>query len=353
MKTMRDWIRHHQVVTFFLLAYAITWPGLFLVYFIYPGNMAVEGLASPIVFGPVIAAMVVSGIVKPHPKLARSRASWIVFLLTWLVASVVGMLYFWQVVKIELQTQVVLFNCLLALLPAWMVSNAYARNPGIREHFSTLLKPRGPALWYLVIFLIFPGVQLLDIGITRLFGGEADFILDAVGLGSAAIFLTLEFLRGFFETGGINEESGWRGFALPRLQAKYPVIVSVVIVWFFWAAWHLPYDFGRGLPLDQILENRILWNLVLTILLSWVYNRTKGSILAPALFHPAMNTFGNNLGGGTLASYLFIGLAVLAIITDKMWKKLPSDHPAVYASPERSIVDVPDTEARRALPMEA
>ena len=165
-----------------------------------------------------------------------------------------------------------------------------------------------------------------------------------MGFEGALIFLALEFLRGFLETGGINEESGWRGFALPRLQARYPVIVAVIIVWFFWAAWHLPYDFGRGIPLDEILENRILWNLVFAILMSWVYNRTNGSILAPALLHPAMNTFGNNLGGGVLSGYLFVGLAIFAIAFDKMWKKLPTDHPAVYKSPEQSAPQFSATE---------
>jgi membrane protease YdiL (CAAX protease family) len=333
MKEVTDWIKRHQVLAFFLLAYLITWLGFFLVYFIFPGNEIVEALSAPVVFSPALAAMLISGISTPKPRLAREGKRWIVFLITWLVATGVGVLYFWQVMKIEPGPVIIVFNALLALLSAWVISSAYARNPGIRVHFSTLIRPRGPRVWYLVIFLIFPGVQLFDIGITRLFGGEAWFKLENVSFEVAAIFLALEFLRGYFQTGGINEESGWRGFALPRLQARYPVIVAVCIVWFFWAAWHLPYDFGRGIPLDEILENRILWNLVFAILMSWVYNRTNGSILAPALLHPAMNTFGNNLGGGAYSEYIFIGLALFAIVYDKMWKRLPSDHPAVYVVP--------------------
>jgi membrane protease YdiL (CAAX protease family) len=336
MNTITNWIKRHQVLTFFLLSYAITWPAFYLVYYAYPGNMNVEALASPTVFSPALVAMLITGICRPKPRHRRSMVGWAVFFLAWLIITLVGVLYFLKVYKSDLEAWIVIINGLFALLPAWIISSVYARNPGVREHFSTLLKPRGPARWYLVIFLIFPGVQLLDIGITRLFGGETYSNLANMGFEAAAIFLTLEFLRGFFQTGGINEESGWRGFALPRLQARYPVIVAVVIVWFFWAAWHLPYDFGRGIPLDQILENRILWNLVFAILLSWVYNRTNGSILAPALLHPAMNTFGNSLGGGAYSQYIFIGLALFAIVYDKMWKKLPADHPAVHASGKTS-----------------
>jgi membrane protease YdiL (CAAX protease family) len=331
MKKIADWIRRRPVLSFFILAYAITWPGLFLVYYIFPGNDLVEALCSPIVFSPALAAMLIAGLSNRQPRQPRSRARWVAFILSWVASTAVGVLYFWHVLEVHELPLSIIFNGVFALFPAWVISSAYARNPGIRQHFSTLLKPRGPAVWYLVIFLIFPGVQLLDHGLTRMFGGDSYFILDRMDLGAAAIFLALEFLRGFLQTGGINEESGWRGFALPRLQARYPVIVSVVIVWFFWAAWHLPYDFGRGVPLNDILENRILWNLVFAILLSWVYNRTNGSILAPALLHPLMNTFGNNLGGGALSGPIFILLALIAIVVDRMWKKLPADHPAVHS----------------------
>ena len=66
---------------------------------------------------------------------------------------------------------------------------------------------------------------------------------------------------------------------------------------------------------------------------TWLYNRTNGSILAPALFHPAMNTFGDNLPPTPIATWLFVALAVFAIVYDRMWKKLPPDHPAVYHAP--------------------
>jgi membrane protease YdiL (CAAX protease family) len=347
MKKITDWIKRHQVLAFFIVAYAITWPGLFLSYFIFPGNLLVEALTAPMVFSPAIAAMLIAGIADPHPRYANGKPRRIVFLVSWLFASAVGVLYMWKVQNLDLQVGFIIFQCIFALLPAWMISNALARNPGIRKHFSTLLKPRGPAIWYLVVFLIFPGIQLLDMAITRLLGGEVYFKLAGLGFESAAIFLTLEFMRGFLMTGGINEESGWRGFTLPRLQVRYPVIVSVGIVWFFWALWHIPYDIGEAVPLAWMLENRILWNLVFAILMAWVFNRTNGSILAPALLHPAMNTFGNNLGSGEYSQYLFIGLAIFAIVYDRMWKKLPSDHPAVLRSLEQNSTELVASELAR------
>ena len=333
MNKIIHWISRHQVLTFFILAYAITWPGFFLVFFIFPGNQIVEALASQVVFSPALAAMLISGIAEPYPKHARSSAKGITFVVSWLFASIVQVLYFWKVYKTDITAVIVVVSCVFALFPAWVLSSVYARTPGIRKHFSTLLKPRGPALWYLVIFLIFPGIPLLAMGITRAFGGQAQFYLADLGFEGAAIFLLLEFLRGYLMTGGINEESGWRGFALPRLQTRYPVIIAAGVVWFFWALWHLPYDIGRGDPVSWILENRLIWNLMVSIVMTWLYNRTNGSILAPALFHPAMNAFGNQFSMNLVSRILIIGLAIFAIVSDRMWKKLPSDHPAVFQAP--------------------
>jgi len=334
MRILAGWIRSHQVPAFFILAFLITWPGFFLVFFIFPGNQIVEGLMMPVVFGPALAAMLVSGISEPSPKTKRTRGWWITFLFSWVISSVVQILYFWKIYKSDLSAPIIIISCVFALFPAWVLSSAFTRNPGIRKQFATLLKPRGSWIWYLVIFLIFPGIPLISYGITNLFGGEAYFYLAELGFSGAAVYLVLEFSRGFLMTGGINEESGWRGFALPRLQGRYPVLVSALIVWFFWAAWHLPYDFGRGDELAWILENRLFWNLVISIVMAWLYNRTDGSILAPALFHPAMNTFGNVFSFTPVSRVLIIAVAVIAIVSDKMWQKLPASHGAIIQAPE-------------------
>jgi membrane protease YdiL (CAAX protease family) len=340
MNRIIGWIKRHQVLAFFIIAYIITWPGLFLALFIFPGNQIVEILASQVVFSPALAAMLISGIVEPRPKNARSRARWLTFVGTWILASTVQVLYLWKINHSNITVPLVVICCIFALFPAWVVSSAYSRNPGIRKQFLTLLKPRGPAIWYLVIFLIFPGIPILAMWITRIFGGKAEFYLADLGFEGAAIYLLLDFMRGFLMTGGINEESGWRGFALPRLQSRYPVLVSAGIVWFFWALWHIPYDIGNHVPIAWMLENRLLWNLVVAILMAWLYNRTNGSILAPALFHPAMNTFGNQFSLNTASRVMIIGLTLIVILTDRMWKKLPDGHLAVMQS-ENNSVDLP------------
>jgi membrane protease YdiL (CAAX protease family) len=328
MNRVTDWIKRHQVAAFFILAFAITWPLFILIFFVFPGNQLVMASGLLAVFSPALAAMLISAIIEPQPKLRNRKPRWIAFGVSWLISWMLMTLYYWQVEKVELIVAVILW-AVFATLPAWVLSSAFARTPGIRNHFSTILRPRGSVLWYLVAFFSVPALALLGAGITRLLGGEVNYRLEGMSLGEMAIFLSLTFLSGFLCSGGINEESGWRGFALPRLQARYPVILAIGIVWFFWALWHIPYDIGQGADPNWILVNRTLYNFIFSVLFSWVYNRTKGSILAPALFHPSMNAFGNNLPFTTAGTALLVLLAVFAIVYDRMWKKLPADQPAV------------------------
>src|SRR5215217_5405554 len=77
------------------------------------------------------------------------------------------------------------------------------------------------------------------------------------------------------------EEIGWRGFALPRLQRLYGPLVGSLVLGVLWALWHLPlflipsWDTPHGNVLDVALF--VVLALALTIVLTWVFNNTKGS----------------------------------------------------------------------------
>ena len=173
-------------------------------------------------------------------------------------------------------------------------------------------------VWYLIALFTFPAIQIAGVGLTRLFGAQEPELIVSVSPAAALIFL-----NGFFFTGGINEESGWRGFALPRLQRRYCPLVAALIVWVFWALWHLPVDASSDIPVSSILVNRLFFNAMWSVLFMWVFNRTKGSLLAPALFHPAMNTSGDMLPRTNAATAMFAVLVLIAILSDKMWRRLP------------------------------
>lgn len=103
-------------------------------------------------------------------------------------------------------------------------------------------------------------------------------------------------LVGFFvillTAGPLQEEFGWRGYALPRLQSRFGALIASLIVGFFWWLWHLPAVFipGRFMTNDLVVFLALLVVITLSsILFTWIYNNTNGSVLAAMLTHAAMN----------------------------------------------------------------
>jgi membrane protease YdiL (CAAX protease family) len=63
--------------------------------------------------------------------------------------------------------------------------------------------------------------------------------VDVKLLGMAIIFFLYSVIFG-----GLSEEPGWRGYALPRLHARFNPLVSSLILGVIWAVWHTPARFG-------------------------------------------------------------------------------------------------------------
>lgn len=149
--------------------------------------------------------------------------------------------------------------------------------------------------WWLAALLLLPGLQLAAVLLTAwLTGLPADFSapmiravvpLDASLLALAAPWLIFEILTN-------GEEWGWRGYILPRLQAKHSALVSSLIVGLLWSLWHLPKFLGTGLNSDRSFLWFTVALLALSILYTWLYNNTRGSILLVMLFHATQNTAG-------------------------------------------------------------
>lgn len=325
------WITQHQVMAYYLLVFGISWPCMIGVFAVSRDNMVLQALCGLVAtVSPALAALTISTISHNGEKGDGGPYRRLIFLGGWILSWAVLVLHTGQVRGAPLSLSVVVPTAFVAMLPAWLLSCACSRNQAVRNLFGTLLRPRGNVLWYLAAFLIVPAIQLLGAGITTLTGGSVDWGADGLSMGRTPVLVGLTFMYGFLISGGINEETGWRGFVLPRLQARYPVIVAIAIVWFFWALWHVPYDVGQGVPIESMLFNRLLLNSIWAVLFAWVYNRTKGSLLAPAIFHPAMNSFGDILPRTDAATVLFIILALAVVVYDRMWRKLPADSQAVH-----------------------
>jgi len=122
-----------------------------------------------------------------------------------------------------------------------------------------------------------------------------------LSLGDVALLPVLYLFLGI--TGGpLTEEPGWRGFALPRLQQRWGPLVGTAIVGVIWAAWHLPNyfrpdwaAFNGGFTLSGVAVFAI-FAVSFSMVMTWVYNGTGGSLLMAVLLHSSIN-FSQGLTG--------------------------------------------------------
>lgn len=200
---------------------------------------------------------------------------------------------------------------IVAIILAWIISG--------RKGLAVLLKPilswRIGIRWYLIVMvfgILFTGMTLL------IFNA---FTHHAVKLESPA-FLLFYFLL-ILPLSALWEETGWRGFLLPVLQEKLGPMQSSLAIGFIWGVWHLPVYIAANPYGDKTLLFWV-WMFVgcfpLSILLTWLYNSSRGSLLICILFHNAINAsaayFYGNIPGSDFRPFelLVILLAVTAFI---------------------------------------
>ena len=94
-------------------------------------------------------------------------------------------------------------------------------------------------------------------------------------------------------TGPLGEEVGWRGFALPKLQEKMGPVWGSLCLGVLWAAWHFPLFFlpawSGGLSVSLLALAYFTWVIPFTVIMTWVYNNTRGNLLIMTLLHAAEN----------------------------------------------------------------
>ena len=99
------------------------------------------------------------------------------------------------------------------------------------------------------------------------------------------------FIAAFFILGAVQEEFGWRGYALERLQKQWNPFVSSLVLGGIWAIWHLPLFFieGTGQSKTPFLLF-FIGTFSISIIYTWLYNGTGRSLLIVLLFHAMHNT---------------------------------------------------------------
>jgi len=218
--------RAHPIVSFFGLAYAISWAALLMLY-------GLLGLPSALVIlmqtlGPTIAALAMATMLDG----STGRRTLISRLRIWRVGAR------WYVFA-------------MLAIPALCVAAACAV-PGALAPVAGQ-SPVGLALTYFVVVL------------------------------AASI------------SGPLFEEPGWRGFALPRLQAQRGPLLGSLLLGILWATWHLPqflipdWAAQNGGSSALVVLEFMLMVVAIAPVLTWVFNRTNGSLFMTMTTHASIN----------------------------------------------------------------
>lgn len=171
------------------------------------------------------------------------------------------------------------------MLAAIVVTRLTDDRDGLTELFGRMFRWRVQPMWWLVAIAPLVLYTLVAVALRFVQGqwpevsamGQIDF-LPNLGLGALLLWIL---------TFGFGEETGWRGFALPRLQKSHSALSATIILWVFWALWHLPLFFY--LYDVTIIVGFLLGLLAGAITFTWLYNSADGSILLVAVWHGAFN----------------------------------------------------------------
>jgi membrane protease YdiL (CAAX protease family) len=177
---------------------------------------------------------------------------------------------------------------------------------GVRLLLRRYVQWRVGVHWYLLVILSYIALNLLvaaavvGIGPMGALAGKWPLIFT----------LYLPTLFTFNLSTSLGEEPGWRGFALPRLELKYGPVGGSVILGALHGMWHLPVFFLPALGFGHFtLAFFVTWVpalLATTILWTWVFNNTKGSLLIANILHAAADA------AGSFALYTLLSVDKLA-----------------------------------------
>lgn len=152
---------------------------------------------------------------------------------------------------------------------------------------------RVSSAWYVVALLGFPALYAVALGIyAAVTGNTLDFgspaVTKFVPAGLSLLIVAPAWL--VYEVLTNGEEIGWRGYLLPRLQSRYTPLIATLLVAVVWSVWHFPKFLVVPATYAYPLWIWALDTFAKAVIVTWLFNNTRGSLLLVTLFHASWNT---------------------------------------------------------------
>src|SRR5712691_5171615 len=169
-----------------------------------------------------------------------------------------------------------------SLVALWLTARAEG-GAGIRTLLARVLQWRVAGPRYLFAIGYTPTIKLTVALVHRVATGAWP------GLGTDPWYV-IPMAIAFSTPFQAGEEIGWRGYALPRLAARFGLARASILLGLIWACWHLPQFFiPEADTYGQSFFVYALQVTALSVAMAWLYARTHGSLLLVMLLHAAVN----------------------------------------------------------------
>lgn len=173
-------------------------------------------------------------------------------------------------------------------ISAVLVSLVFGGLNGVKNLFDGLVRPFKIQWAFVALLTLAGGYAVWGIVERSLSGAGIASSVDFHALLVSAPLLLFTTANIFIDPGPWGEETGWRGFALPRLLTRFRPLTAALILGVIWGIWHTPAFLASGLTQSGM---NFGWFLIgstcLTILMTWIYVNANGNYLV-AGFIPHM-----------------------------------------------------------------
>ncbi|MFN8070453.1 MAG: lysostaphin resistance A-like protein [Mycobacterium sp.] len=141
--------------------------------------------------------------------------------------------------------------------------------------------------WFVVALLLFPLAELLITAVVA--GPQALRALTPAALAVYPVAFASHFIFG-----PLFEETGWRGFALPRMQYRFGPLRGTLLLGLLWGGWHfflyLPAWLQNGGLAGVVgMAMFVAFTVAVSVIFTWVSNNTRASLLLVMLLHGSIN----------------------------------------------------------------
>jgi len=316
------WIRRNDIQLFFLASFVFSWTIYGILSLIHIENQTTLSRWLLIAaYGPSLAAMLISAVLKPEASHSRGLSFKAFFALALAAAAAVECLdHWWWNHRID--KGLVAADVILVSMAALVLSGVRFPKQGIRDLLSGMTRWRLSAGWYLLAIGLWPAIVV---------GGNA--LAEAAGLGvpnkpwHPSVPLAPLVVESFFWYllfgGPLNEEAGWRGFAQARLQQRLSPLSAAVIIGALWGLWHVPLHLMGFYPMGAVGAVIRIFSIPLAVVFAWLFNRTGQSLLPVLCLHSARNTTSLFLPRNFVVTELLMLLVAAGVaFAAKMWRPL-------------------------------